>query len=118
MFSAKNGNGYSSKGSISSPILKYIKKNPLDGKIYSNAPDAVYILSDMKAEWIPRREEGFDNFKKMIMKVGKEYIVWFYNVNGRSYLYDIKDISDNLKLIHHSNFPDGDIYIIKSKTEN
>lgn len=118
MFTATNGAGYSSNNWRLSPILKYIKNNPLNGKIYSNAPDAVYILSGIKAEWIPRREEGFDNFKKKTMMYGNNYVVWINNVSERSYLHDIKDISNNLGLINHSHFPDGDIYLLYGKNNS
>ena len=118
MFTATNGAGYSSNSWRLSPILKYIKNNPLNGKIYSNAPDAVYILSGIKAEWVPRREEGFDNFKKMTMRAGNNYVVWINNVNERSYLRDIKDISNNLGLINHGHFPDGDIYLLYDKNNS
>ena len=105
IFTATNGAGYSTNKWRLSPILKYIKNNPLNGKIYSNAPDAVYILSGIKAEWVPRREEGFDNFKKMMAGDGNNYIVWLNNVNERSYLYDIKDISHNLVVDKSWSFP-------------
>lgn len=118
MFTARNGAGYSTDKWRLSPILNYIKNNPLNGKIYSNAPDAVYILSQMKAEWVPRREEGFDNFIKMTMRAGNNYVVWINNVNERSYLYDIKDISDSLSLINHGHLPDGDIYLLNDKNNS
>ncbi|MDP3283426.1 MAG: hypothetical protein Q8M56_03250, partial [Desulfobacterales bacterium] len=114
MFTAKNGAGYSSNGWRLSPILKYIKNNPLNGKIYSNTPDAVYILCGVKAEWVPRRVEGFDNFKKKTMRDDNNYIVWLNNVIWRPYLHDIKEISNNWDLINHSHFPDGDIYLLGS----
>jgi hypothetical protein len=112
MFTVTNGAGYSSNTWRLSPTLKYIKNNPLNGKIYSNAPDAVYIISGIKAEWLPRRDEGFDNFKKMTTGAGNKYVVWLNNVTERSYLYDIKDILHNLVLINRDHFLDGDIYIL------
>jgi len=118
LFTAKNGAGYSSNGWRLSPILKYIKNNPLNGRIYSNAPDAVYIISGIKAEWVPRRAEGFDNFKQKTIKDRNNYIVWLYNVNWRPYLHDIKDISNNWDLINQGHFPDGDIYILYDKNKS
>jgi len=114
MYTVANGAGYSMDKWQLSPILKYIKNDPLNGKIYSNAPDALYILGGVKAEWVPRREEGYDNFKKMIKKDGNNYVVWLNNVNERSYLFDIKDISHNMVLVNHGRFPDGGIYILGS----
>lgn len=118
MFTAKNGIGYSSNSWRLSPILKYIKNNPLSGKIYSNAPDALYILCGIKAEWSPRREEGFGNLKKKTMPDGNKYLVWLNNVNWRSYLYDINEISHNLGLMNHSRFPDGDIYQLYDRNKS
>jgi hypothetical protein len=115
MLYVKNGAGYSSYSSKFSPILKDLKRNPLDGKIFSNAPDAVYILGGIKAEWIPRREEGIDKFKKNITKEGDKYIVWFNYVVGRTYLYNIREISNDIKLINKRHFQDGDIYLIESR---
>ncbi|MBU2623907.1 MAG: hypothetical protein KKD92_16500 [Proteobacteria bacterium] len=114
MFTANNGAGYSSNNWRLSPILKYIKNNPLNGKIYSNAPDALYILCGIKAEWVPRRVKGFDNFKKKTMGDDNNYVVWLNKVNWRPYLHDIKDISNNWGLINHSRFSDGDIFLIGS----
>ena len=117
-FTAINGAGYSSNGWRLSPILEYIKNNPLDGKIFSNGPDALYILSEVKAEWIPRHEKGFYDLKKRMIKDGDNYVVWLNHVNWRPYLIDINEISKSLVLINYRPFPDGDIYIIKSKAEN
>lgn len=118
MFTVRNGAGYSSNTWRLSPTLKYIKNNPLNGIIFSNAPDAVYIISGIKAEWLPRRDEGFDNFKKMTTRAGNKYVVWLNNVTERSYLYDIRDILNNLNLINRDRFPDGDIYILYDRNKS
>ncbi|MDQ1331247.1 MAG: hypothetical protein QG578_1515 [Thermodesulfobacteriota bacterium] len=118
MFTVRNGAGYSSNTWRLSPTLKYIKNNPLNGIIFSNAPDAVYIISGIKAEWLPRRDEGFDNFKKITTRAGNKYVVWLNNVTERSYLYDIRDILNNLNLINRDRFPDGDIYILYDRNKS
>jgi len=56
--------------------------------------------------------------KKKTMRDGNSYIVWLSNINERSYLYDIKDISNNLGLINHGHFPDGDIYLLNNKNNS
>lgn len=118
LFKAKNGAGYSSNKWRLSPTLEYLKNNPLNGKIYSNAPDAVYIISGINAEWVPRRDEGFDNFKKMTTRAGNKYLVWLNNVTERSYLYDIKEMLNNLVFINRNRFPDGDIYVLYDRDKS
>ncbi|RPH49165.1 MAG: hypothetical protein EHM85_14815 [Desulfobacteraceae bacterium] len=118
VFIVKNGAGYSSNKWRLSPILKFIENNPINGNIYSNAPDAVYIISGQKGGWIPRRKKGFDDFRKMMTRDGNNYIVWLNNVKERSYLYDIKEISHNLVLINQGHFPDGDIFILYDKNKS
>lgn len=95
-----------------SPLIERIHNQTINGTIYSNAPDAIYILCGINANWCPRISENLSVLKIKSTQTDN-YLVWFNNVFWRSSYYNLKKISLNLELEETERFPDGNIYRIR-----
>jgi hypothetical protein len=98
---------------IKSPLLDSLRSKPLDGRIFSNAPDAIYILTGIVAQLSPSRyEDNLEKIKSMSTEE-RSYLVWFENVD-RPHLYSQPVLASRLELEEVDRYPDGTIYLIKS----
>jgi len=97
-------------------ILKLQEKEP-EYVVYSNYPDAIYVLTGIEAKYTPKKEGlpefyGFEKFEQKINEDGGAYLAWFdrgasgvmYNVEELKGYFDM-DIIDTVK--------DGTLYFIK-----
>jgi hypothetical protein len=123
---AKIGQGYSSKAWEESNTIKYLLQHQTlesECTIYTNAPDAVYILAHLVTKMIPAKK--FYNSQKVMYDISwlknvwlvdnnKKCIIIFYKVN-REYLFAIDELQTvaSINLIAH--FDDGAIYSIAKK---
>lgn len=107
-------------------LTEYLSEFPIPGKIYSNFPDGVYVLSGRPAFMSPRKHfhrepnQPTDDMKQLTAELEKVHIVylaWFAK-QGRDFLYtpeelmpffDLKQIAvlheDILYQISNSNSP-------------
>jgi 4-amino-4-deoxy-L-arabinose transferase-like glycosyltransferase len=110
----KNGAGvFTTTGWIKSPLLDSLRSKPLDGRIFSNAPDAIYILTGIAGQLSPSRYEVDPEKMKSMMVEGRSYVVWFEDVD-RPHLYSRSELASRLVLEEIGRFTDGTIYLIKS----
>ena len=111
--------GYSSRSWREDEVVKYIQGQPLSGRVYSNAPDAIYFLVGTAAEFTPRRYRHNSNkttnesLKTLTRDISQHniYIVWFEKMK-RNYLYSINEIKDYLPLHNVFSSDDGNVYRI------
>jgi hypothetical protein len=121
----RTGLGYASRFWKQSQIIQKVKDLPSEIEIYSNGPDAIYILTGKPAYFIPSKVDPgtrlvnknyLSELSRMReqLKHKKGVIVYFYVGRRRWYLpsiYELKSILQ-LKLLIHGT--DGAIYEIDS----
>lgn len=117
-YTANNGaGGYAVSGWHQSELIAYLRVNPPPGTLYSNAPDAVFVLSGRRARLSPRQSGpslsgerlGLDDFNALVEREGSAYIAWFSNV-GRPYMYSPKALSSHFILQPQRRVEDGTLY--------
>jgi hypothetical protein len=103
--------GYTEDPFVNSEIVQYLKKNISYFKpgpiIYSNASDALYFVTGLNAQELPR-----SYFPKNVERYYKEtnsYLVWFYDLENPE-LPDLKTILAHKNLLLWKEFPDGAVY--------
>lgn len=111
--------GYSTTAWRQSSLIGWLRNNRLDGKILSNAPDALYILTGISSRISPRKHQyassdtGADDLNKIksgFLRVeGKTYLVW-HDKKHREYLYDPEELRSVIELRKLVTFSDGQIY--------
>lgn len=92
-----------------SETIHYLQQHQLQGALYSNGPDALYILCGLRAQLLPRRgaEEGWP-------RAG--HLVWLDAVR-RKYLVGPDQLQTRVYLQEQTRFADGAIYKIAPKEE-
>lgn len=112
---SRQGWGYSNKVWRNSQTIQAVKKLPPGVIIYSNAPDAIYILTGRVAYYIPCyaypvNNRPNDRFLDQMVEVrnikGEKYLVYFYN-KRRWYLPNFQEIINYWKLKKCKFFTDG-----------
>jgi len=110
----RNGpGGYSSPVWQDSPLMAWLRLHPLQGRIYSNDPEAVYILTGATAERTPNCYADVGDFARRISSSQGGYIVWT-NIWPRDYLLDLRELISRYDLEESASFSDGAIYRIRS----
>ena len=121
--SVQNGVGeYSTSKWLDSSLMNYLNEYPLDGAIYSNANDAMYILTGADAKRTPFKyrhasnildTESLQIFNESIEGEEQVYFVWFDIKSTRGYLYGIEELNSLFNLRVVESFSDGTIYRLK-----
>lgn len=104
-----------------SETINFLKKhNYLKSKyrFYSNAPEAVYILSNIRTHWSPGRTMynsptllDTNSIFRNIWKKGENIcLVWFKNLD-RNFLLPVTQLKKENKMENVAHFNDGDIFI-------
>ncbi len=109
----------------SSGVIGYLNNNNLLEKNYtyfSNAPDAVYILTGRQTKWSPAKT--FYNSPQVIKPKSElnylnlennfNYLIWFNNVD-RNFLFSVNELRKNWILTRVAKLKDGNIYKIAQK---
>jgi hypothetical protein len=121
---ATGAGGYSTVTWRESPLIEWLRTHPLDGEIYSNAPDAIYILTGRTAQFSPGRNQigivaqspsqyqYVSQFRKSLKSEANNYLVWFYNM-PRDYLYNVRELALDFEVEEITKISDGEIYTIK-----
>ncbi len=121
-YAKQTGWEYGSAKWKSNTVIQYLKEHKEFGTkylLYSNVPEAVYILTDREARWSP-----FKNFynsprqislNKSLNKIRatdkKTCLVWFNNIN-RDFLFPLNEIRKDAKLEDIVRLKDGAIYLL------
>ncbi|MDR3627138.1 MAG: glycosyltransferase family 39 protein, partial [Ignavibacteriaceae bacterium] len=118
-----SGFGFNSSSWDNLETINYLNKNKelgTDYMVYSNVPEAVYILSDIKARWSPAKTlynspltvNNESNLKYIFGRNNNICLVWFYKMD-RNFLYSIDELQKNLNFEKIADFKDGSIYILR-----
>ena len=113
---------YTTKKWLESELLDEISGLPDSSVIYSNAPDAIYILTGRSALFSPYKNESLtlanskrrlDAFTKTLDKGLPVYLFWFTSVK-RKYLYTVEELHDRCELELRAAMSDGEFYTVRS----
>ena len=103
----RKGSSYTSRAWNTSPLVAWLKANPLEGVVYCNMPDAVYLQTGIVTRLSPRRRSDLRAFDKRISTFPDVYFVWCRNTY-RTYLYNPRDMHKaGIKMRMIAKFKDG-----------
>jgi hypothetical protein len=105
----------------SSPAIAAVRALPASTRIYSNAPDAIYILTGRPALWLPNRVNGHyqrppagENPSPDLQRLGADLrngarIVLFDRLSWRRYSPSRRDLQQSLALRTVTRTGDGEV---------
>lgn len=104
--------GYTTTAWKESPLLEWVRAHRGE-PIYTNAPDAVYILTGLVVRSSPTRDRDLHTFRD-ILKVpeGGGYLVWF-SLLKHSYIYDLEYVKTAFDMELEISLRDGEVYFFK-----
>ena len=114
--------GYTTAAWRESELVQHIRKDPLHGQVYSNAPDAVYILAGSSAKMSPRKHlshspksttDDILKFKTTLVSDTDTYLVWFDNNYRGSYLYSLQELRSMFDVDTVAATSDGAVYLVR-----
>lgn len=115
----RGSGGYNTATWQEDELVKYLNQHPLRGqRIYSNAPDVLYILTDHYADLSPR-SRGYNSPNILLRPADIEglwppnagYLIWFGKMQS-SFLLSIEELQSVAKLTPLEKFSDGAIYAV------
>jgi len=91
--------------------------------IYSNAPDALYILTGLAGRMSPSQDlnNSIERTKQVLTLKGSwsqedgSYLIWFDNLKGRNYLFTVDELQNPASIREIIRVADGAIYSIQGK---
>ncbi len=119
--------GYSSSAFAESPLIEALKTTPIPGLVYSNAPDGIYLLTELPSKGAPVRTEALvtmrdrrdtkersypsmAGFKQSLGSGRRTFLVWFKAMEWRTYILSIDELAREVQLSKTLSTTDGDIY--------
>jgi hypothetical protein len=101
--------GYSTPEWEQSPLMEWLRNHPLQGRLYSNAPDIVGLLTGIEAASTPEYWRNPSEFARRKFVSQPSYIAWFYNTR-RHFLYDLRELLCRYRMQEVAVFPEGRLY--------
>ena len=116
---------YTRRGLQSSALLKQVRALAPTALIWSNAPDAVYVLTGRCVRGLPRRtrpesgrsEPGFAAQWQSLLRQPEAYVAWFNAFAWRSYLPSEAELAVSPAVTAVAPLPDGTLYHITASRE-
>ncbi|HEX2897136.1 MAG TPA: hypothetical protein VHP63_03700, partial [candidate division Zixibacteria bacterium] len=125
--SLKDGaGGYSTTFWQESAFAKYLSENPPHGKVYSNFPDALYTLSNIRASMSPRMHQyraaqsptdDIDMLEAELQSFGFAYLAWF-TAAKRGYQFPPESLQTTFNLTVERQLDEGTLYRISSASKS
>jgi hypothetical protein len=117
--------GFSCNSWKESETIKYLTMHKLLGKsytLYSNEPEAVYILTNLNTKCSPAKTfynspqhyDIYPNQKDSWLNGENVCLVWFNNTS-RSFLFTIDELQKNINMTEVAHLKDGEIYTFSNK---
>ena len=101
--------------------MSFLRRQQFETAFFSNAPDAIYILTGRVGHSSPRKtgsgskltiaQMELDRIKSVLLSQGSGYLVWF-EPNSREYLFEPEELRAFFKLELLTKLSDGAIYSI------
>ena len=124
-YNSQSGWEYNSDSWKKSETIDYLRRHELwvnNYKLYSNEPEAVYILTNLKTRRSPSKtfynsQQLFKNIIHQIdiwMNEKKVCLIWFDN-NNRSFLFTIEELQKTKNITEVAHLKDGKIYPCTNK---
>ena len=119
--------GYNVRAWRESETIEYILKGGMGKteRLYSNAPDALYVLAGKEAEMSPRHRYKMNSDVATGVSAGNLFerhptldgalLVWFYNSEWRRYLFTPDELGKTFRLERRQEFADGAIYRLRRR---
>jgi len=101
--------GYATRLWQESSLIAWLRANPLQGAIYSNVPDALYVLTGTSARSTPQYHEDAAKFAGTMSPAQANYIVWSHSLR-RDFLYDARELASRWQMAPVATLPDGTVY--------
>ena len=107
-----------------SSLIQYLRSRPLEKNrpVYSNDPDALYILANISSRMSPARtaynspaaQNVLSDLKTLWPEQSPAYLIWFDNC-PREYLFTVGQLGTIADISQTERFADGAIYIVLKK---
>lgn len=111
-----NGEGFTSKKWRESKVIAYSQQNKIlssNNLVYSNFPDAIYVLTNFKSEKTagPQKlNEDIERYRNVWPKRKNAFVLWFNEL--QPYLYRFEELQRISKMQEIKKLEDGTIYFI------
>jgi len=93
-----------------SPMVAWLRERPLSGRVFSNVPETVYLLTGLAARPTPQSAYVLDPAEFTRGPAAPaSYIVWFHAL-PQLWLYDLREILSGCQTEDVATFPDGGVY--------
>ncbi len=92
-----------------SSLIHWLRTKPLQGPVYSNIPDGLYLLAGIPANDTPSWCWDAAEFVRAAPSGRTCYVVWSH-VFCRSHLYDLRELASRWRLEPIAEFSDGAVY--------
>ncbi len=124
VFSYKNGTGYASRSWKESKLMTLVKVLDRKVPVFSNGPDAIYLLAGRPAYMVPRKINPGSgrlngDYSSELLSVrerlgeGNGVVVYFKAISWRWYLPSEDELKENLGLSVIAREEDGAIYQLR-----
>jgi hypothetical protein len=121
----EKGSGYTGETWRNSETIRYVTEHrELESgcAIYTNGPDAMYLLTGLKAEscptdGLPRQEESKDAaaLKGPWPAESGGLLVWFNNLTWRKYQFSVEVLERTGDIVEVAHLSDGSVYRISER---
>jgi hypothetical protein len=112
------GGGYNSIVWKESALTRWLvlHQDEIDGQVFSNDPEAVYIITSRIAVWIPWNKSDLSAYRDTLEQYwstnGNNYLIWFRLSKRTDYEPQIFARVMELKIEPIESLPDGEVYVI------
>lgn len=102
--------GYATAAWQTSPLVQWLRDHPLQGRIYTNGPDTLYLLTRIVGVCTPRwRDAGSLADFARDPTPQPRYVVWFESLN-RTWFHHLREITSSCRMEAVVTFPDGGVW--------
>lgn len=118
--------GFHSAEWVNSEVIAYLKNHTLQGSVYTNEREAIYVLTGNLFKGSPRQYKYESStpvddllyFEEAIKQHGHVYLIMFHGDWWRQYLYDVEFYKSKYQLNEIMTGQDGEIYRVELPTAN
>jgi hypothetical protein len=89
--------------------MEWLRNHPVQGRLYSNAPYSVYLLTGIEVENTPPHWWDASEFARRKLASQTSYIVWLHDASWDS-LYDLRELRSRYRMQEVAAFPEGRVY--------